>query len=178
MKPNPIRRRRWQWVVAAVVIMSVCAFAWPHKKVVKLINSEGASVGNAVIREHHGGVRVHLNVKNLPPGVHAIHFHQIPSCEPPDFKSSGGHFNPTGKHHGLQNPEGPHAGDMPNFLVAANGTSRQVVRDERVTLKPGVPNSLFANGGTALVIHAGADDMKSDPAGNAGPRIACGVITP
>lgn len=177
MKPNRSCGFRWLFVALAVFLMCVVAFGWPHKKVVHLVDSHGASVGSAVIRQHMGGVRVYLNLRNLPPGVHAIHFHQTPSCVPPDFKSSGGHFNPTGKHHGLRNPAGPHAGDMPNFTVAANGRSRQILSDDRVTLRPDVRNSLFANGGTALVIHAGADDMVSDPAGNAGPRIACGVIT-
>ena len=97
-------------------------------------------------------------------------------CEGPGFTSAGPHFNPDQKHHGLQNPEGPHAGDMPNFTVEANGMATATLVDPRVNLGDG-DHSLFTNGGTALVIHAKADDMKSDPAGNAGDRIACGVIT-
>jgi Cu-Zn family superoxide dismutase len=96
-------------------------------------------------------------------------------CEGPKFTSAGGHFNPDMKKHGLENPEGPHAGDMKNFTVKADGTAKTEVDDDRVTLSEG-PHSLFTGGGTALVIHAKADDMKSDPAGNAGDRIACGVI--
>jgi Cu-Zn family superoxide dismutase len=98
----------------------------------------------------------------------------------PDFKSAGGHFNPTDAHHGINNPmtPHPHAGDMDNFTVEANGTSHQTILDPRVTLDPAPPNSLFAGGGTAIVIHAGPDDMMSDPAGNSGARIACGVVTP
>jgi superoxide dismutase, Cu-Zn family len=109
-----------------------------------------------------------------------MHFHQTASCVPPDFMSAGGHFNPTGAHHGFNNPLSPHphAGDMENITVEGDGTSHQSVIDLRVTLEPNMPNSLLSNGGTALVIHAKADDMMSDPAGNAGARIACGVITP
>jgi Cu-Zn family superoxide dismutase len=164
----------------AVALMSAGAVAKEHAKVVKLTDATGSSVGTATIRPHKEGVSVHLDLKNLPPGVHAMHFHQTPSCVAPDFKSAGGHFNPSGSHHGINNPltPHPHAGDMDNLTVDSNGTSHQTILDPRVTLAPGQPNSLFSNGGTALVIHAKADDMMSDPAGNAGDRIACGVITP
>jgi Cu-Zn family superoxide dismutase len=100
----------------------------------------------------------------------------VAKCEGPAFTTAGGHFNPDQKHHGLDNPEGPHAGDMPNFTVKPNGTAKVTVVDPRVNLGAG-DHSLFANGGTSLMIHAKADDMKSDPAGNAGDRMACGTIT-
>jgi Cu-Zn family superoxide dismutase len=162
----------------AIALMSMGAVAQEKKlsKVVTVIDAKGAEIGSATIQQEKQGVAIHLALRNLTPGVHAIHFHQIAKCDAPDFKSSGGHFNPTGAHHGLHNPLGPHAGDMENITVAADGTARQTVLDERVTLEPGLPNSLFANGGTALVIHAKADDEVSDPAGNAGDRVACGVV--
>jgi Cu-Zn family superoxide dismutase len=141
----------------------------------ELRNAEGQTVGTATLKQVKNGVRISLSVSNLPAGTHAFHIHAVGKCEPPDFKTAGGHFNPEGKKHGLKNPEGPHAGDMPNITVAANGTGKATTVNARVTLGEGL-NSLFHEGGTALVIHAKADDDVTDPAGNAGNRIACGVI--
>jgi Cu-Zn family superoxide dismutase len=163
-------------------ILLCCAVASaatpPKSATAHLIDAQGNRVGSVTIRPSGTGVVLELNLRHLPPGEHAIHFHEVAKCDPPDFKSAGAHFNPDHKEHGLQNPKGHHAGDMENFTVPANGNATRInITDRDVSLGTG-PNSLFANGGTSIIVHAKPDDRHTDPAGNSGDRIACGVITP
>jgi Cu-Zn family superoxide dismutase len=162
-------------VLAAALIWGCGESPGPTAKAT-LANAQGQQVGEARLTETSGGVKIDLTVQNLPPGVHAFHIHEKGICAGPDFTSAGGHFNPFGKHHGMKNPQGPHAGDLPNLTVGPDGRGHAIFLDALVTLKEG-KNSLFQPGGTSLVIHEKADDEMTDPAGNAGPRIACGPIT-
>lgn len=139
------------------------------------INVQGQKIGTALLTETSVGVKIDVSLAQLPPGIHAFHIHAVGKCEVPDFKSAGGHFNPAGKQHGKDNPNGGHAGDMLNFEVAADGTAKFATVNTGVILGDG-SSSLFHEGGTALLIHEKADDYKTDPAGNAGNRIACGVV--
>ena len=140
-----------------------------------LKNSQGETVGEATLTDTPSGVLIHVNLTNAPAGVRAIHIHETGKCEAP-FTSAGGHFNPTNKQHGLENERGMHAGDMPNINVPPSGVLTVDVLDHAVTLRAGA-NSLLDADGSAIVIHDKADDYRSDPAGNAGDRVICGVVT-
>jgi Cu-Zn family superoxide dismutase len=157
------------------VLVATAAWAQaPMAATAELKNAAGAVVGQATLTETPHGVLIRTTLTNIPAGVHAFHIHAVGVCEPP-FTSAGGHFNPAGKQHGLRNAMGMHAGDMPNIEVPA---SKQLTFEKLatgVTLGAGA-NSLFDADGSALMIHDHADDYSSDPAGDAGPRIACGVI--
>ena len=141
----------------------------------ELQDAKGQDVGVASFTQTPAGVLIHLSVRSMPGGEHAFHIHAVGKCEPPDFASAGGHFNPTNVHHGMMSGPG-HAGDMPNLHIPADGSLDVEVMNTAVTLDKEKPNSVFHPGGTAVVIHAGKDDYTSDPAGNAGGRIVCGVV--
>lgn len=140
-----------------------------------LIDTTGTRIGTAAFVETPNSVLIQLRVDRIPAGGYALHIHETGRCDLPSFESAGGHHNPTGTRHGDLNPAGPHAGDLPNIFAASDGPLQVDLLTDRVTLGPG-GTGLFPEGGTALVIHAGVDDYLTDPSGNAGSRIACGVI--
>ena len=142
-----------------------------------IVNTEGNNIGTASFEQDGKNVRIHVQAKQLTPGVHGIHIHEFGLCDPPDFKSAGGHFNPIKHEHGFDNPKGFHNGDLPNIEVSSEGIVDVELVTAEVTLKKGKANSLLKKKGTSLVIHADIDDYVTDPAGNSGARIACGVIS-
>jgi superoxide dismutase, Cu-Zn family len=140
-----------------------------------LKDAQGKNVGSAELSQLPSGVLIKLSLNGVPAGEHAFHVHALGKCEPP-FTSAGGHFNPDNRKHGLLANDGHHAGDMPNLHIPQDGVLAIEVVNSAVTLENGKPNSLYGPNRTALVIHAGEDDYKTDPTGDAGGRIACGVV--
>ena len=169
-------------MTAAALLVAVAGAALAQETAAgataSLLDAQGNSVGSAQFSEGTGGggVVVTVQAQGLPPGEHGIHLHETGACEASAFESAGGHINPTGAQHGLENPEGPHAGDLPGLSVGADGTASYQATNASVTLSGGGAASLLDADGSAIVIHAAADDQATDPTGNSGDRIACGVI--
>jgi superoxide dismutase, Cu-Zn family len=165
--------------VLTLCLLASPAFAKPKDSlVVPIKTSTGEDAGTATFTQGKNKLSIKLDLKNLPVGQHAVHIHAKPLCEAPDFKTAGGHFNPENKQHGTLNPLGHHAGDLPqNVEIGEGHVGQATFKVDYLSLDPASPNSIIANGGTAIVVHEKADDMKTDPTGNAGNRIACGVIT-
>ena len=143
-----------------------------------LVDAAGAAVGSVDFTEDATG-RVHLtvHVAGLTSGLHGIHIHAVGACAGPAFTSAGSHYNPAARRHGLANPDGPHNGDLPNLVVNEAGVGHLSAKTERVTLTAG-PATVFDVDGSAVVIHASEDDQVTDPTGNSGARVACGLIVP
>lgn len=171
------RKMKMVGLVGAIFLLSYTVNASVQNRArADIKNAEGKTVGTASLRETKDGLLIIVNAKGLPEGLHAVHIHSIGKCEGPAFTSAGGHFNPLNKKHGLKNPDGPHAGDLPDMYVNKDGVGRYEALLESMTLGSG-ETSIFDSDGSAIVIHATADDNMTDPAGNSGDRIACGVIT-
>jgi len=164
-----------QVVLAALTVALATGAAQAQTGKAVLKSADGKNVGSAELTQLPQGVLIKLSLNELPAGEHAFHVHGAGKCEPP-FTSAGGHFNPDNKKHGIMAAEGHHAGDMPNLHIPSDGALSVEVVNASVTLEKGKPNSLYGPNGTALIVHAGKDDYKTDPTGEAGGRIACGVV--
>ena len=169
--------KKYYILLLFIILLSACADQQPPKKLeVDMKNVDGDSLGNITLEEQAHGVKFSVKLEGLPPGDHAIHVHDKGKCERPDFLSAGNHFNPDDKDHGLLNPKGPHAGDLPNLIVKDDGKVKVHFTAKELSLKEG-KTSLYTKDGTSIIIHDAADDGMSQPAGDSGDRIACGEIS-
>lgn len=165
--------------VAAGLVLAGCAGMGGAERgpsaAAELMNSGGQKVGTATLTEEGGKVRIVVEVTGLSPGQHGLHIHAVGKCDPPGFTTAGGHYNPLARKHGLASPEGAHAGDLPNLVADASGKARYEQSTAALTLRDG-SLSVFDADGSALVIHEKEDDQKTDPTGNSGGRVTCGVL--
>jgi Cu-Zn family superoxide dismutase len=164
-------------MVAGLTVTAAQGPTAPKELKVSILTSAGQDAGFATFQTVKKGVKVKIELKNLRFGPHGVHIHQNAVCDAPDFKGAGAHFNPDGREHGYMNPMGHHNGDFPaSISVDENHTGEATFVFNSISLDPTAPNSLFLNGGTSIVVHEKADDEKTDPSGDSGNRIACGVI--
>jgi Cu-Zn family superoxide dismutase len=162
--------------LAAVLVLSGCSMygaAGAERADVPMRDATGRDLGTLTLANTTGGLMLSGALHGLPPGTHGIHLHTTGRCEPP-FTTAGGHWNPMGRMHGTQNPQGPHLGDMPNIVVSSDGIAAVSVTTPGGTLLG--TDALLDADGAAVVIHESADDYRTDPSGNSGARIACGVV--
>lgn len=164
------------WLIIPLLLLPGCMHQNPTKMKVNMFNAEGKNLGAVHLIEQSRGVKMQLNLEGLPPGVHSIHIHEKGKCMAPGFTSTGKHFNPEQKKHGLLHHKGAHAGDLPNIVVNDEGKIKTELMAPNVTLKNGL-KSLFTKNGTSIVITKDKDDGSTQPAGKSGKRIACGEIS-
>jgi Cu-Zn family superoxide dismutase len=170
-------------VIVLSLALTACNFYYyipyvtspPPAAVARLVDANGRGVGQAVLVQQRGAVRILVDLTGLTPGIKAVHIHEAGRCEPPSFESAGAHFNPTKAEHGTSNPRGPHAGDLPNVTVETGGRGHLEVTAKLVSLEKG-PKNLLEGNGSSIVVHERPDDLRTDPAGDSGGRIACGII--
>ena len=169
--------------LVAAVLLTACAGARPPGSpgpaavaAGTFHNAGGERIGVATLTDTLGALRLAVSVGGLTPGPHGIHVHAAGTCTPPAFTSAGPHFNPTGRQQGRRNPAGPHLGDLPNLLVGADGSADTSFA--LTGIETSGPEALLGPDGSSVVIHAGADDERTDPSGGSGDRIACAVLEP
>lgn len=163
-------------LIGFMVLLAGCAEENPKKLDVKMFNADGDSLGTIKLQEQAKGLKLKVDLEGLEPGVHGIHIHSVGKCKAPDFKSAGNHYNPDDKEHGLLHPKGAHAGDLSNLIVKDSGNVKATLTAKDVTLRKG-KTTLFTQKGTSIIVNQNQDDGMTQPAGDSGKRIACGVIT-